>query len=977
VALRLIQKLKEQGIKVIDGDREEIPVNAAYIFDFKGNEAEWKKLADNQKLVLVAESEEEVVVWKNILEKTSLNWRIVKGENVYGEGMSEKGFLGQAFWLAAKNKNLILPSLEKVYRVLFVDDLVEAILRSCFLSGTAGKIFIIGGKETNSKLVAQVLLDEAKMTRTRVIQDTESGEESPENEEKKERMMRESQELLRWQAETDFKDGAKETVSYFVAKIDAENRRKTELKNNDFKVPKEEEKREKRYEVEIEEEEKEENKENLKSKEREQEEIKIEIEEENKENLKPKEREQEEIEIEIEEENKENLKPKEEKEREIIFESFKKSPLPERKVEEESQAIMSTEADTSPVKEKESLKPKEEGRGGRKKNRSWRWGLGGVFFIIFAILVVNIIKLVTIPKNILGVQNLIEENKYSEAEKKIEKLVKSNEKNLEVFEGGKIGSLLRIETEVLDLLKLNLELSKSGEKIVKGLFAEEEVEMDKEILELTRKTEILISKMGILQGRLSGQWSWIPGRFKSDLNKIRTKIDTQRKLVEKTDEILKILPEMIGLDGKRKEYLVLLQNENELRPGGGFIGSFAILAFEDGHFVNFEVKDIYEADGQLKGHVEPPEEIKKYLGEAGWYMRDANWQASFPLVSRDIQWFLDKETGRRVDGVISLNLAAVKAVLAVVGEIFVPDFKEKVNENNLYEQAEFYSDNKFFAGSGQKASFLGGVSRQLMEEIKLVKGSEGQKLLATIIDLLDRNEIQISFNESGAAKIMAEAGWDGSIYEGKCNPSMTSQSNEQVACFADYLYIVEANLGVNKANYFLYRNIEREIKIEERAIKNNLKIIYENTSKSKNWPAGDYKNYLRIYLPLESMIDEVSWRESESGGKNMISGDDLKINQVGSKKEVGFLVMVPIGKKIEVEVKYGVGVDLTKVTGFSYLNYVQKQSGYGDTNIVSLVSIPENWQINAAEPVASVVGGKLLFNQKLERDIKMGVEIGR
>ena len=79
-----------------------------------------------------------------------------------------------------------------------------------------------------------------------------------ENEEKKERMMRESQELLRWQAETDFKDGAKETVSYFVAKIDAENRRKTELKNNDFKVTKEEEKREKRYEVEIEEEDKEE-----------------------------------------------------------------------------------------------------------------------------------------------------------------------------------------------------------------------------------------------------------------------------------------------------------------------------------------------------------------------------------------------------------------------------------------------------------------------------------------------------------------------------------------------------------------------------------------------------------------------------------------------------------------------------------------------------------------------------------------------
>lgn len=40
----------------------------------------------------------------------------------------------------------------------------------------------------------------------------------------------------------------------------------------------------------------------------------------------------------------------------------------------------------------------------------------------------------------------------------------------------------------------------------------------------------------------------------------------------------------------------------------------------------------------MKGHVEPPEEIKKYLGEATWYMRDANWKASFPAAARG--WFV-------------------------------------------------------------------------------------------------------------------------------------------------------------------------------------------------------------------------------------------------------------------------------------------------------------------------------------------------
>ncbi len=958
VAVKLVSKLKEQGIKIIDGDIEEIPKKAAYIFDFEGRESGWMRLENNQKLVLVADNEDRAEEWKNKLIETKLNWRIVVGENVYGEGMGEEGFLGQAFLTAAKNKNLVLPSLGEFYRVLMVDDFVEAILRSCFFSGTIGKIFYIGGKETNSKIVAEVLIDEAKMTRTKVIQASSKNEESSE----KEKMVKESQQALRWQAEIPFKQGAKEAVQYFVAKVDTDNRKKAVVKNSDFRPKIEEEKRERRFEVEIEEEEGKIEEKNL------QPEADPPLAE------KPKEETQEEIEIEIEEEEKPAFaedfgEAKEEKE--IVFENFITSPIPERKMEEkESQAIMSTEVDTRLVKKEENQKTKEKTI---KNNKWWGWVVAGVLLMIFVVLLVNIVKLATIPKNILRIQSLIEENNYSEAEKKIEVLATNNEKNLAIFEVGKIGSLLRIESEVIDLLKLNLALVKSGEKISKGLFGEGEVEMENELSEMAKRTETIISKMGILQGRLSGQWDWLPSRFRTDLNKIKIKLETQRKTVEKMNEILQILPEMIGLDGKRREYMVLLQNENEIRPSGGFIGSFAILAFESGRFLNFQISDIYEADGQLRGHVEPPEEIKKYLGEAGWYMRDANWQASFPLVSRDVQWFLDKETGRKVDGVIGLNLASVKAVLGVTGEIFVPDFKEKVSENNLYEQAEFYSDNKFFAGSGQKASFLGGVSRQLMEEIKMAEGNVGQKLLMTIVELLDRNEVQISFNESNAARVVAEAGWDGSIYEGKCS----STSSEQVSCFADYLYLVEANMGVNKANYFLYRNIEREVEIGEKTIKNKLKIVYENTSKSTNWPAGDYKNYLRVYIPAESRVEEVNWSESGNSGKNIVSGENLKISQNGSKKEVGFLVMVPIGKKIEVEVKYSAVIDLGKTTTFSYLNYVQKQSGYGETNMVSLISIPNNWQINAVEPVASVVGGKLLFNQKLEKDIKMGVEMGK
>jgi hypothetical protein len=239
--------------------------------------------------------------------------------------------------------------------------------------------------------------------------------------------------------------------------------------------------------------------------------------------------------------------------------------------------------------------------------------------------------------------------------------------------------------------------------------------------------------------------------------------------------------------------------------------------------------------------------------------------------------------------------------------------------------------------------------------------------------LAEKNEIQLALNNKAAATTMSNLGWNGGLYEGKCSAPVGGQ-----ACFADYLYIVEANFGVNKANYFLYRNVDQTVDIGTQTISRVVKISYENTSKSSAWPGGDYKNYMRVYIPASSNLAEVSVTDRVNNGvKTIYSGDNLKVNTVRGKKEIGFLVVVPVGEKRVVELRYVDQIDLSGVDRFSYLHYIQKQSGYGDTGMVTLVSMPEGWQVSQAEPVASLVNGKLLFNQKLDRDIKMGVEIGK
>jgi len=893
----------------------EIEEQIRYVFDFNEDGEVWKEVIEKGSKLCVVDikGEKEAERMWTKLRGISGDWRLVEGINVYGEGMEKVGFLGEVMAEAAGNKNLKLPKLGEKFRLVFASDMVEAIMRASILSGTVGGLFLVAGNETDSKELAEVLVDEAKMTRLSVIQEEIGVEEID-----KERV-EETRKILGWKPVVTLREGVRETVRDFVMRADEEGRKRKSLnsKVKNLKYKDTETKRERFQEVVVEEENQISDIRYQKDKDEVEEEVEI------KPLIKKKE-------IEINYENQEN---------------------------------------NIPIKNDFNIEKK---RLGWMRKIKWVGVIAILVGVIGGILSWPVVGVLGVVLSLEKPFKLVEENRISEALKLVVANTDKNKKAGDFLEGSglgrwpmlnRVGELSGIAGGVLEIEGKLITLATTTEKINRAVFEEGEIDWTGELLKLTDNMEETEIKAGILVGRLSEMKRWIPGRWKPEVDRAIRTISEKLEIAGKFRDLSETIPEILGLDGKRREYMVLLQNEMEIRATGGFVGSYAILSFEGGRLLSFEVKDVYEADGQLKGHVEPPEEIKKYLGEAGWFMRDANWQASFPQTSREIQWFLEKETGRKVDGVIGMDLAVAKMILGVTGEIYVPDFKEKVNKDNLYEQAEFWSETNSFPGSTQKASFLGGLGTQLFEEIKNLKTTKRWELMMGMVEMLERNEIQLGFNHSETAEAMAEAGWDGSVYEGECSGPR---------CYADYLYVVESNLGINKANYFLYRNMEERVDISAGWIKRDLKINYENTAKSSNWPGGDYKNYLRVYLPKEAEVTEIGM--GEDGVIRTIPMVSVKMREIYGKKEVGFLVTVPIRKKVTVEIKYqsnGVG----QGDKFSYLQYIQRQSGFGDTALLTLISIPDGWQPVQVTPVASMKEGKLLFNQKLDRDIKMGVEI--
>jgi hypothetical protein len=942
-------------------DLDEVVGEFNYVFDFVGDKNDWKKIK-GEKFTLISVDNE---ARKSYLSREAVvlegDWRIVEARGVYGERMGEDSFLTKVIRQAVANKNLELPDPTQTIKLLAVDDLVEAILRACFLSGTNREYFLVLGKEISFENLARILMDKAKMTRFKVMEIDKKIDQG------NQKLAEETERQLRWKAEINFDDGIDGTLQYFFSLTDEENRRKVKSKpkKNEIKIL--ENKHNRIFDVVVDDAVA---PEMIRQKENIKEEIK-----------------QEPTMIIYDEEK---LTAEEELDGGFDLPSLMKSEDlmnndgEDDWIEEENDDEMVVKKEEK-VEQKPLDKKEEPIVFNEKKTKKKKMFLK-YWWLILIVLVVGILiepvrwYMVTTGtvKDIKSVPELIKNKKYNQAETLVEKRIKDldgidskvTELGLNSFVIGRnYQSGLKILMDFLVLEKSLPDTARAADNVNEAIFREKQIDWTSELEVLKTNLVEIEGNAGLLQARLSGDYNWLPATWRSVLQKETKTLDDIRNSISLGKKTVDLLPEFLGLDGKKREYMVLFQNEAELRPTGGFIGSYGLLSFQGGKLVNFEIKDVYEADGQLNGHVEPPWEIKTYLNEANWYMRDSNWKADFVKTSADVQWFFEKETNKKVDGVIGIDLAVAKSVLSVIGEVYVPDFKEKINENNLYEQAEFYAETKFFPGSVQKASFLGGLGQQMFEEIKDLKTEKMVLMVETVLDLLEKNEIQIAVNNKDLAKKINDLGWDGKIYNGKCSKD---------DCMADYWYLVEANLGVNKANYFIQKGMEEVTEITQTSLNRTIRVTYENTAKNSNWPGGDYKDYVRIYLPKDILLNQISVSDGyDTSIKKVYGNNEITVKEVDGKQEVGFLVTVPVTKKRILEIKYATNFDLGTKKEFTYMKYIQKQPGIGETSLVSLISFPDGWQPIQVEPTASMVGGKLLFNLKLDRDIKMGVVLGR
>lgn len=431
------------------------------------------------------------------------------------------------------------------------------------------------------------------------------------------------------------------------------------------------------------------------------------------------------------------------------------------------------------------------------------------------------------------------------------------------------------------------------------------------------------------------------------------KVPEIREWVLQAKRIVSEFPALTGGQVPRT-YLILFQNNMELRPTGGFIGSFALASFEGGRLTNLQVSDVYAADGQLKGHVEPPGAIKNYLGEANWYLRDSNWEADFPTSASRAEWFLDKEIDQSVNGVVGVDLEFAKNILKIVGPVSLADFNEVVDDKNLYEKIQGQVESDFFPGSYKKTSFLTAVSRQLLTRVAEAKEKEFLPLTLAILESLETRHVQVFLHNKSAQVAVSSLGFDGAVNQPSCLGN----------CYVDWFGVVDANVGVNKANYFLERELAFSAYLDGQDLKGFLTVSLKNSAKSALANAGRYKTYLRVMLPMRASVNEAL---VTSGGFD--EAQIPAIEEKSGRKEAGVLVEVGPGQTKEVTFSWrqALGLDFDKEG--EYRLYVRKQAGTLGDKIAVTLYLPQGTKI-VSQPLSSLTqDGGYGYNTYLTRDL--------
>lgn len=327
--------------------------------------------------------------------------------------------------------------------------------------------------------------------------------------------------------------------------------------------------------------------------------------------------------------------------------------------------------------------------------------------------------------------------------------------------------------------------------------------------------------------------------------------DAMNAKLSETDRFLAAF--LNWLEAPKKQRLVIFfQNPSEIRPTGGFIGSYGHATLFQGNLLDLEVRDIYDPDGQLDLKVVPPKALQGITGK--WGARDANWFFDFPTSAGKVLEFLEAskiygEQGIKFGGALAVNIEVLRDILEVLGPMDVTEYRLTIDKDNFLAEIQKEVESGDDKTQGQPKRILKVLTPLIFQ--KLANLSEDQK--TALIDRLGarfaKKDILAYFKEPVLEEYLKSLGVAGEVLplpEG---------------FFGDYLAVVNSNVAGGKSDAFVTQKIWLTSKFEpDGRIRNKLQITRSHGGKGQEdwWYRSTNHDYLQVFAPFGAKLLKIS-----------------------------------------------------------------------------------------------------------------------
>lgn len=413
-------------------------------------------------------------------------------------------------------------------------------------------------------------------------------------------------------------------------------------------------------------------------------------------------------------------------------------------------------------------------------------------------------------------------------------------------------------------------------------------------------------------------------QVKSRIVAVKEFVDLADQLLTEARPMVKQLPDLLGVNGEKK-YLVIFQNDKELRPTGGFITAYAIFRVEKGRIHLNSSDDIYKLDDTISSHVTPPDPISKYLNVYGWRIRDSNFSPDFPSSMQVFSDLYGKSSAKeKIDGIIAMDTHVLLKMMDVLGSISIYGTNFTTQKTPacdcpmvIYE-LEKYADEPKNYERGSRKDIIGVLLSSMMQKtLSSGRNIYGPLFQAALDEAKQKHMLFYLYNPDAQKGIQA-LGFGGAIktFDG------------------DYLHINDANLAGAKSNLYIVESVKQDVNVIDGGANITLTLDYRYPHEADNCSlerkiglclAGIYRDYLRVYLPKRAEVGEVLGFENKSK-----TFEDLNHTVVD-----GFFTVVPQGLA-KIQIKYQVPGDFRKRG--EYKSLIQKQPGTDGNHYVVTVN---------------------------------------